>query len=66
MKKTFPCLGCEDRALGCHGTCERYAQARNEVWKEKTERWKEYEADSYHRGIVVRDRVYKIKEKARR
>lgn len=19
-----PCMGCEDRAAGCHGTCERY------------------------------------------
>ena len=66
MKKSFPCYGCEDRVLGCHGTCEKYAKARSEVRKEQIERWKAYEADSYLRGIVVRNRIYKIKERAKR
>ena len=64
--KSFPCKDCEERTLGCHGACERYAQTRKEVWEDKTARWKAYEADSYLRSVVVRNKVYKIKEKARR
>ena len=32
----YPCKGCEDRVVGCHGTCERYlkACAENERIKE--------------------------------
>lgn len=59
-------MDCEDRVIGCHGTCEKYAQARKEVREDKIKRWTAYEADSYRRGIVVRNKVYKIKEKARR
>lgn len=29
MKKDAPCYHCEGRHDGCHGTCDRYAQ-----WKE--------------------------------
>lgn len=28
--RAAPCENCTDRALGCHGKCERYAE-----WKEK-------------------------------
>ena len=26
MKKYSPCKGCEDRHIGCHSTCEKYAE----------------------------------------
>ena len=28
MKPKAPCKGCEERALGCHSTCERYKEFR--------------------------------------
>lgn len=65
MKNKYPCLGCEDRVLGCHDRCEKYAQVKKEIQEEKVERWREHEADSYRRGVVVRNKAYKIKEKAR-
>lgn len=34
---TAPCKDCNDRQLGCHGTCERYKK-----WKERTMRSDEY------------------------
>lgn len=27
-EKMKPCYGCASRAIGCHGTCERYAEAK--------------------------------------
>lgn len=35
-KKISCCYRCEDRKVGCHGTCEEYK-------KEKAERFEEYE-----------------------
>lgn len=65
MRKKFPCLGCEERTLGCHGGCEKYAEAQKSVREEKDARWREYEADSYRRWIVVRNKVIRIKEAAK-
>ena len=28
LTSSYPCDGCEDRAVGCHAACERYAEAR--------------------------------------
>ena len=26
-----PCKGCQERFVGCHSTCEKYAQMRKEI-----------------------------------
>lgn len=30
MRAKAPCLNCSDREVGCHSTCERYKQFKNE------------------------------------
>lgn len=30
MKKVSPCMDCRDRAVGCHGRCERYKEWKGE------------------------------------
>lgn len=36
-KKDTPCYMCEDRVMGCHGKCEKYAKFREENEKRKAE-----------------------------
>jgi hypothetical protein len=31
MKPYSPCKGCQERALHCHNTCEKYAKYRTEL-----------------------------------
>lgn len=28
-----PCKGCEERQVGCHGQCEKYAEYKAERWR---------------------------------
>lgn len=39
-----PCMNCEDRKTGCHGSCERYKEFTEQVRKSKTDRmnWLEH------------------------
>lgn len=30
MKPAAPCMGCEEREVGCHATCPRYIQYQKE------------------------------------
>lgn len=59
------CLGCEERYVGCHGTCERYAEwlktARARAEAIKAAKEKEYIADSYvrHNSIKTKRRMGK-------
>ena len=39
---------------------------RDEIQASKAATWREREADVYRRGVVVRNKAYKIKEKAKR
>ena len=34
--KNNPCFGCTDRVVGCHGSCNKYIQFREELTTEKT------------------------------
>ena len=31
LRPKVPCKGCKDRAVGCHGSCERYARFKEEM-----------------------------------
>ena len=65
MKPQSPCQGCEERAVGCHTTCERYAEYREafEKWRDTVngERQKEARADSFRKATAWR--VMRHKEK---
>lgn len=56
MKDTYgimpPCLGCPDRALACHDSCERFKEwkAAVDAIKEKRRKAK-HEEDLLHPGI---------------
>lgn len=39
MKKQSPCMGCEDRCIGCHTTCGDYA-----IYKAELEKAREIQA----------------------
>lgn len=58
MKPQSPCLGCKERAVGCHADCPRYAEYRNELddWKQNVlEQIKaEKLADSYEARKIRR------------
>lgn len=49
-----PCKGCQDRALGCHGCCERYRAftARNSEVREAKAR--EQILNGYEIGVMGR------------
>lgn len=55
------CKGCEERALGCHGTCERYAKALSEYHFLKARAAPNTDAIAY--GVA---RAAKIKKALRR
>lgn len=38
-----PCYKCEDRVVGCHGTCERYIAYASANAQERTARFEERE-----------------------
>lgn len=40
IKAQAPCKDCGDRAIGCHGKCERYSSYRAEAEEEKKTRRK--------------------------
>lgn len=58
-KTTAPCYRCENRAVGCHGDCERYKEFRAAI-----------EADWVHYDVVNEYKDSKIarslRERARR
>lgn len=62
MKK-FPCKNCEDRVLGCHGTCPKYAEAFAENERLKEVRAKALLEDEYHAKTVIKNRNNQIKRK---
>lgn len=42
-----PCKDCEARAVGCHGTCERYAEYRERVAVLAEEKRKKHDVEEY-------------------
>lgn len=42
-KKDTPCYMCEDRVMGCHGKCEKYAAFKEENEKRKAAAYAEKE-----------------------
>lgn len=46
MKRRPPCKGCEDRFIGCHTECSRFAAYREKVDQEKAAILKEKEKEA--------------------
>lgn len=56
-----PCYGCQDRALGCHGKCEQYAEYRVKKDKETARRRAESDANEMVIRACIRSRRVKRK-----
>lgn len=59
-----PCKGCEDRKVGCHATCERYAEYRAVIGKYEAEKKRriimnEWSMDKSRKSARVRDALKK-------
>ena len=66
MQKSCPCTGCETRAAGCHGSCEKYKSWKSERDKVKAAQTEQAAADyrfrSYRQTVYDRnDKIKKIK-----
>jgi len=53
-----PCRGCEERYVGCHGSCEKYIQAKKET-EEAKENERAYKANVDYLGERKRKRERK-------
>lgn len=38
-KGSTPCYGCGDRIVGCHSSCEKYAEYHKKIAEIRKERW---------------------------
>ena len=73
LKRDWPCDGCPDRIPGCHGSCSKYTEAKQDL-KDREHKRKQaiYIVDSYqvdavrrttkkHSGMLVKN--YRPKER---
>lgn len=58
---TPPCKGCEDRAVGCHSSCERYKQYKAELAAAKAELY-----GKQQENIMIGDVISRSVKKTRR
>lgn len=59
-----PCKGCEDRKVGCHATCERYAEYRavienGEAEKKRKIIMNEWSMDKARKNARIRKQLQK-------
>lgn len=59
-----PCKGCEDRKVGCHSNCERYAECRAAIESGEAEKKRkiimnEWSMDKARKSAKVRDSLKK-------
>lgn len=58
MKPQSPCLECEEREIGCHAQCEKYAEYRSglEAWKQtvKANKQEGAEATKFRQATFVK------------
>ena len=66
MNVVNPCLDCEDRAVGCHSTCEKYIswKVQEDKRKEVIAKNKNHDVDEYRYEMLTG--IYRTYEKKRR
>jgi hypothetical protein len=57
-----PCYGCEDRQVGCHGSCERYAKYHKENRASFAEIANAYKGERIAEAFEVVSRVNSCKK----
>jgi hypothetical protein len=65
-KMNFKCHGCEERAPGCHSTCEKYKDDRATLEQRKKQERLNKLADTYqqsfHNRVAAKDAKNKLKK----
>ena len=54
VKTMTPCRDCQDRHIGCHGTCTRYLMFKAVTDKARHIRYQQGEVDDYVRQLIGR------------
>ena len=49
MKDKPPCMGCSDRQIGCHASCEKY-----KAWKQYSDEYNETERQQKQSEYMLR------------
>ena len=62
----YPCKGCLDRFVGCHGTCQKYQEAQAEIESKKAAIRKIKKADSDYADFKVNTVIATIKKSGRK
>jgi len=61
-KPKAPCGDCTERTVGCHGTCEKYAEFQSE-WRKIRREFKKKVYDEKMTQDYVIDSVYRMQDK---
>lgn len=61
-----PCLGCTDRAVGCHSRCDKYAAYRAEVDKVHAEKIKRRDNDYVDYSLRKISKMQRLKNEKNR
>jgi len=64
-KDTAPCLNCERRCVGCHGSCEDYARADRLRQERKATIRKAKDAEAIYAAYAKNSASHKISEHIR-
>lgn len=64
--KTFECLNCYDRHIGCHAECERYKEARVALDAKNKARREENASRELALGYTINDMRRKKKERTKK
>ena len=48
----MPCRNCEDRHVGCHGTCERYIDWKEKHIESKRKRFEQKQTDYQYMAVA--------------
>lgn len=52
--------------MGCHGACEKYAEAQAAKAKVRAERKRRYDAEEYAMLAIGKNKIARIKERAKK
>ena len=60
------CYNCQNRAVGCHGTCQKYIEERKEYDAKRLEIRKSKAAESDYDDYIAKGNVKRLRRKTRR
>ena len=61
-----PCYGCEGRTVGCHSTCDKYKDFRNETAKDFQKRKETYQAEVAAETFCIEQKMKSLRRHGKR